>query len=303
MKTVNLLLGFDTERPYGPFGETEEGKKLREKHLITGAKLNELLNKYNTQRTFFMLGTYIQQSLDQVGQKGLIEVYQPQNSLVEIAQHTYSHPILAPIKTRPDKQPISSEQLSSELKLADTLIKVVLKLEQPIIGLRTPLGYANGLLDQQKITKILFQHGLFYVSSDLRDEDDGLNAPLVKKDGDLRQPFKYMQGIWELPSHGWQDSAFTGESKTKGATDYPKTIKDITDHYIQILKQAKEISERRGSDIFIGLCMHPWAITIYDPKLEVLENLIKFSKDNGVHLLNYREAYENLERTFYEKNS
>ena len=53
-----------------------------------------------------------------------------------------------------------------------------------------------------------------YVSSDLRDENNSLHPKLVTNEGVLRQPYRYKNGLLEIPSVGWQDTVFSGTSAT-----------------------------------------------------------------------------------------
>jgi peptidoglycan/xylan/chitin deacetylase (PgdA/CDA1 family) len=285
--TVKILYGFDTERPYGPTSKTEEGKKEMEENTDLVARLNALMDSHGAGRTFFLLGAHLDEAVEQLGAERVREALQPSNPLVEIAQHTYNHPTIANIKTRPDKKPITAEQLVEELRKADEAINR--HLSAKAVGLRTPLGYAKGLQEHAAVLDALKGSGLIYVSASLRDKEWGINAPLVE-DGEIRQPFVYSNGLVEVPSHGWQDTAFTGTSKTVGTENYPTTIDGIFEHYRDIALEAERISKEGGKIVCVGLCMHPWAMRIYDPKLEVVKRLLDFSAEHGIEGAKYLDA-------------
>lgn len=292
--TVQLLFGFDTERPYGPQAKTDEGKAEREANLELIARMNSRMDKNGAGRTFFILGEYLEASAEQVGNEYLRQVFNPQNELIEIGQHTYSHVTVAPIATRPDKKPVSSEVLRDELKKADTILKSTLGVNH-INGLRTPLGYSHmALAGNEEVLQALKDAKLLYVSSSLRSRDWGINAPL-QENGEERQPFIYFNDVVEVPSHGWQDTAFTGTSKTQGTENYPTTQRDIVAHYASLINEAEKLASD-GRKIHLGLCMHPWAVRKYDSNLEVITGLLDVAQEKGMEATSYgKAAYEVLE--------
>ncbi|MBU1051162.1 MAG: hypothetical protein KJ718_01265 [Nanoarchaeota archaeon] len=270
---VNLLWGFDTERPYGEIVNTEDGAIERRANLEFIMKLNGLMDTHEAGRTFFILGDYLEKSAAQLGQEYLRVVFQPSNPLIEICQYSYSHVTVAPIDTRPDKEPVSIEELKEDLVKADETIKRLLGVNK-IAGLRTPLGYPHRSLEKSpRVLELLKGVGLKYVSSSLRDSNWGINAPL-EENGQLRQPFTYQNGLIEIPPHGWQDTAFTGTSKTKGTEGYPTTTEGIVRHYLELFEEANNLSEKTGCPVFVGLCMHPWAIRRYDQGLEAVKGIL-----------------------------
>lgn len=282
---VNVLFGIDSERPFGSDAFTENGKKERVENLDIISRINTLMNTFSASRTFFVLGDYLDQSVNNLGREYLAQVFQSDNKLVEIAQHTYSHPVIAHIKTRPDKIPISPQELLIELNKASKIITDTF-LVKPI-GLRTPLGYETGLDDRIEVLEKMKEAGIKYVSSNLRDMDGNLNPPLVV-DGIVRQPYFYSNGILEIPSHGWQDTVFTGTSKTLGINNWPQSKDEIFNHYKSLLLEADVISKEQDRTISVAFCMHPWAIKKYDPELMILEKLLEFAKENGFNNLNYQ---------------
>ncbi len=284
---VKILYGFDTERPWGPDArkDPEKAKAEREANLGLISIMGDLMNKYNAGRTFFILGDYIDLCEESLGKEHLRQVFQFENNLVEIGQHTYNHVTVAPIATRPDRIPVTADELRSELEKANSSLHRIFGVKA--IGLRIPLGYAHKvLLDHPNITTIMKESGLEYVSSSLRSSDWGINAPL-RENGKLRQPFAYFNGLIEIPSHGWQDSAFTETSKTKGTEDFPTTTDGIMNHYTDLMNEAEIISQENGRDIYVGMCMHPWAIRRYDNNLEVISRLLDFASNKGFESVGY----------------
>ena len=284
--TVKILYGFDTERPLGPDArkEPEKAKAERDANLGLIARIGNLMDNYNAGRTFFILGDYIDLCEEVIGKEYLNQVFQPSNNLVEVGQHTYNHVIVAPIATRPDRVPVSSDELGEELRKANSSLKRIFNVS--VKGLRTPLGHAHKALENSTdILDIIKDSRLEYISSSLRSNSWEINAPL--RNGEIRQPFKYANGLVEIPSHGWQDSAFTGTSKTQGTTDFPTTQEEIINHYKNLFLEAHTLSGETGKTIYVGMCMHPWAIRKYDKNLEIISKLLDFSANKGFESVGY----------------
>lgn len=279
---VNVLFGFDVESPYGNRALTVDGAREREENLELIRRINTTMDEQEAERTFFLLGDYLKKSVDTEGRNTILETFQPENELVEIGQHTFNHITIAPIKTRPDKEPVSEAVLRDELFNTDALIRDV--FETNVIGLRAPLGYAGGV--PESVASVIRDQGLLYVSSDLRDKNWGIN-PVLIEDGELRQPRTYGCGLKEIPTHGWQDSALTGKSKTKGTTNYPKTPKDVLEHYRNIIKEALKLEPGHEEELCVAFCMHPWAMKKYDPELSVLRGLLDYTSENGAQIVSY----------------
>ena len=51
---VDLLLGFDVERPYGDFAKGDEGKEQVKRNLNVIEEINDLCEKVGAGRTFFI---------------------------------------------------------------------------------------------------------------------------------------------------------------------------------------------------------------------------------------------------------
>ena len=131
-------------------------------------------------------------------------------------------------------------------------------------GFRTPLGHKGGLKGEFKLLDIFKRLEIKYVSSDLRDVNNSLHPKLVTEDGTIRQPYRYENGMLEIPAIGWQDTAFSGTSSTKLFESPPTTFDEIIEYYGQLFSEGKKLSEKIGRDIFLGLVLHPYDVSFYD---------------------------------------
>jgi len=289
MGLVHLLFGYDTESPYGSQALTEEGVKQREITLNVVYKLNSLFDKYKKSRTFFLLGNFLDATKQVIGEIETRKIFGYNHPLVDLQQHSYSHQPFRKIATRPDKEPMQPNEIEKDVMKASKLIYEL--FNRDCIGIRAPLGYTNGLEDETEVMNSLLRVGIKYISSDLRDKDWGIEPSLVEN-GKLRQPYFYYNSLLELPSHGWQDTAFTGKSKTIGVKDYPTNAKEILDYFVNLIEKARFLSQKHNQDIYLGLCLHPQSINVYDPELEFHAKLLEYCEKEKILVSGYTDAYK-----------
>ncbi len=275
-----LSLGFDTERPYGNFAYTPEGKDLRKKQIEFVAKINEEYDKLGAPRTFFILGHYLDASLDEFSQEHLQQIYDKSNLLIELQQHSYSHLIFRPIKGRDDAV-VGAGEFIEDLSNANETIEKILDVKPD--GLRVPIGYDQDMSNQTEILQGLKKLGIRYISSVTRSKDS-MNAPFGKD----KQPHHYGKeeypDIAEIPSHGWQDAIFTPENTRKLLQKGPFSPKGIIEHYEGLFADARKIN---SDFVSVGLSLHPWAMMEYDPKLEIHKHLIGSAREKGFEIVTY----------------
>jgi len=286
---VNIAFGFDVDKPYGEYGISINGQKERERILLAIQKINCLMDKYAVERTYFILGEFLEQAIQQYGNNYVESTFNVSNKYIEIAQHTFSHVIVKRIKTRQDKNVVSKEEFMKDIMKASNCIYKYLR-KKPI-GLRMPLGYEREITDTN-ILNIICKAKIKYTSSMLRGQNDSLYAPM-KQNRMVRQPFVYKNGVLEIPSHGWQDTAFMGRSSSDSKNDdYPESRDEIIIYYEKLIDDARRLSKRSKRTIYLGLCLHPHAILNYDPELTVLEYLLRMIAMKGNNCVSYKRIME-----------
>jgi len=273
---VKALFGFDVESIYSKDFSTDEFVKDARANKRILLKINDLMDKYDSERTLFVLGKTLKDFYNYFSSKDFQNLFPTENPLVELAQHTYNHLTFSPISSVPNKNYVNEKTFIEDTRRANGLMKKLFG-KKPI-GIRIPYGYSKKL--PEHIADKLKETGLKYVSSCGRDSENGLNPKIIEK-GILRQPLRYNSGILEIPSHGWQDSAFTGLTSTP-LKNSPKNVNGIISFYKDLFRQAKEVEQAQGKEISLGFIMHPWAINLYDPNLEVLNNLMKYTKKENI---------------------
>ncbi len=289
MSRIKLSLGYDTERPYGEWAETEKGKEFRLKQIDFVRKMNGVLNLAGVPRTHYILGNYLERCTDTMSIKDLREVYDVNNSLMELQQHSYSHPIFRPTKEG-DKSVISAQEFIFDV---DRAKKVIFDITGAVTnGLRTPRGYDRDLSDIPEILNGLTELGFNFVSSDLRSSDS-IDGPFTKE----RQPHSYKNAgypkIIEMPSHGWQDAIFIPAYKEKFLLP-GQTLDNPLVHYEGLFNQARKMSEETGKNSYISLCMHPWCMMEWDKDLEIHKSLIEKARNNKIEIVSYGTAAKEI---------
>jgi len=281
--SIKLSFGYDTERPYGKLAETAEGDAFREKQIAFVRKLSCFLDTERIPRTHFILGNYLDCCQRTFSRETLRDIFNNDNPLLELQQHSYSHPVFRPTQEG-DKSAVSTEEFVADVERASDTIEIILG-RRPT-GLRTPRGYDRDLSDRVDILAGLANVGIQYVSSNLRSATN-IDGPYTPE----RQPHTYLHvgypEIVELPSHGWQDAIFAPEHARKFLGRDPDTLEQVVQHYESLFKQAEALTETTGKKAYISLCMHPWCIMQWDANLDIHKRIIELGSNLGVEFVTY----------------
>lgn len=262
--SVRVMFGFDCDRPRGSFITTNTGSEMAERKLKSLNNVSKRLEELEIPRTYFICGMFLESMANYFDKKTMVKAFNPNSSLVEIADHSYSHEIVKSIKTRPDKIPINHIKFQQEFNKNTEIFNNIFDDQLLERGFRTPLGHNDGLKGSYKLLDVIKKNEISYVSSDLRDENDSLHPKLFDRESKLRQPYRYKNGVLEIPSIGWQDTVFSGTSKTKLFENYPDSYDKIFEYFEGLFKNAKELSIKLDRDIFVGLVIHPYDVSFYD---------------------------------------
>src|SRR3989339_2050223 len=291
---VSLLLGFDTEAPFDQPHRKEGIKPAIDQTIMMVKRLNSLFDLYGISRTFFLLGIFAEEAA-KLYNKELIKIFDVDNPLVDIQSHAYSHQQFRHVPVGINKTTLAPKQVSEDIKRANKIIYELFNIKP--IGLRSPRGYALGLDNSKELIESVKNAGIRYISSDLRDKNWQIKTDLF--DGnEIRQPRKYSNGLIEMPSHGWQDMAFSGLD-IPGVPQFQKWDKKkldryIVGHYTGLMDEAIKESKKRNETIYIGGCFHPQAIAVYDKDLKLFRQILDVAEEKGVTAESYTTAFNNI---------
>ena len=289
--SVRAMIGFDCDRPRGSFISSEKGSKMAERKINSIERINTILEKLSIPRTYFLCGQFAESMANKYGADRIQKAFNPVSKLVELCDHSYSHKIMKKIETRHDKIPITHSLVKEEFEINTELFQSIfpaVNIEKR--GFRTPLGHKDGLKGEFKLLDTLKRLEIKYVSSDLRDVNNSLHPKLITEDGKIRQPYRYENGLLEIPAIGWQDTAFSGTSSTKLFESPPKTFAEIIEYYGQLFNEGKKLSEKIGRDIFVGLVLHPYDVSFYDKENLFFEKLKEQLEKSGGTFHTYGEV-------------
>jgi hypothetical protein len=270
---VRILVGIDGDRPRHPYLEkpdsTDEAQRVVE-------YLHDLFPSWDTAGatwTLFLCGAYVEalQTLKYIGT--LRAAVHDASHACDVACHTYSHRPIARVPGRNDLLMLDDAELLADLQTNEELIRSAFELpEGRKFGFRAPYGTCMGGLKSSTVQVLSAKRA--YSSSVLRSEINPLSPPLIEN-GVLRQPFQYASGLWELPSHGFHDTYFANLSGTQnlGRIGGTEAIK----HYISLVQESVEIAASTSRTVFVGLVLHPLAMSLYDPGMQLLPTLLNCS--------------------------
>jgi peptidoglycan/xylan/chitin deacetylase (PgdA/CDA1 family) len=284
ISAVKILLGFDCDRPRGDFIKTPSGNEMANAKVKSLESISDHLDRLKIPRTYFLCGQFLESMTEKFGKERIKNIFNPSNSLSEIADHTYSHNIFKPIPSRVDKVPITADVIAYEYKKNSEVFNAILGINNPARGLRAPLGYYNGLSDMSDVVNTIKSLGALYISSDLRDKNNSINPPLRNENGSLRQPYYYNNGLLEIPSHGLHDTAFGNQSKTPLSITPPSSLQEILIYYKQLIKDAVGLAKTFQVTYYLGLVMHPYNVSIYDSNEEFVDRFVEIALDKHVNV-------------------
>ena len=82
----------------------------------------------------------------------------------------------------------------------------------------------------------------------------------------------------------------------------------IAEHYCGLIEEALTVSTKTNRAICIGLCLHPQAIAVYDPELQLLSTIVEHAKEHGVLVTSYSVGFNrshgqlNEQPAVYQRN-
>lgn len=289
MPHVTLSFGYDTERPYGTWARGPEGARMREAQLAMVERLNAALDDLDAPRTFFLLGDYLEQCARAVPVERLRSLYDPHHPLIDVQQHSYSHPSVRPIAGRTGEGTVTARAFGEDVRRATRLIEELLGTR--VSGMRIPRGYDEDLTSLPEVAREIRDAGLDFVSSDLRspsaDGRESFEGAMTRE----RQPHGYdaidLADLVELPSHGYQDAFFTADFARRVFGGPPWETERIVAHYVGLLDHARALAGPDG-EAHVSLCLHPFALLEYDPDLVVHRQLVEAARAQDVEILSYR---------------
>jgi len=219
----------------------------------------------------------------------------------DIDSHTYSHMNLA--------YTADPAELDADLRRANALLKDRLGID-PFV-LRDPGGYLDRELPEAN-RRVILDNGFQYVSGEFNAWADCSEHLERIVDDPLRHPpFRYDDGLVEIPVHGWSDrSFFDGLSPRKEALyewresfghkpvpdDWvcPWTDSDAMDRFIEAHKNAFDSAYENG--VLYDLACHPYSLYLHDRDSRFLHEFITYirSKPEPVWIGTLRDLVEKL---------
>ena len=125
------MIGMDCDRPRGEFINSIEGTSMAERKINSIEKISSQLDKLELPRTFSICGSFLESMSLKFGEERMSNAFRVKDDNVEIADHSYSHNIVKPIKNRQDKIPLTSNQVIEEYnKNTNNFVKIMQDLNK-----------------------------------------------------------------------------------------------------------------------------------------------------------------------------
>ena len=209
---LKIMLGFDCDRPRGKFIKTEEGAYMAKSKFNSLHCISETLEELEIPRTFFICGQFLESMAMMFGKEEMKKSFCINSPYVEIGDHSYSHSTVKKILTRPDKIPISPEEVENEFKKNTDIFKNIFGLNIPNRSYRTPLGHADGLKDNEKLQDQYYtckKIGIEMVIAEAQDKlMDSINT--LENSGKMDNSLPFAHLIKEMQSNAkWLSSVLS----------------------------------------------------------------------------------------------
>ena len=269
-----LLMGYDTENYLDPSLGRDLDWDVTLRFLSQVRRVHEELD---APCSLFICGRLLEEP-------DVLEALQTlaQSRLFDLQQHTYSHQRLKTVAENNGEkitvyEGASLETIHREVARADNLFKE--KLNIHCLGITGPYGYYRGLMDRPDILEILYEAGIRFTRTYIRDENDW--QPLSIE----AQPFTYKpQGfpeMLEIPGHGWHDALYFRLHGWDKREEFLSFNKGIVDEII-------------ARDLAWSVCQHDWVSCEKDPEMQYTRKLISYAQSKGVTLASHRMYYEKV---------
>jgi len=218
----------------------------------------------------------------------------------DIDSHTYSHLNLA--------YTADPGELDADLRRANVLLKDSLDID-PVV-LRGPGGYLAGKLPPAN-RQVILKNGFRYVSGEFNAHAECAQDTDIAQDALRHPPFRYADGLVEIPIHGWTDRAFFDSmSSRRAALEHwrakyahkpvpdgwtcPWTEPDAMARFIDLHKTAFDAVYK--NQMLYNLTCHPYSLYLHDRENVFLREFITHihSKPEPVWIGTLRDAARDL---------
>jgi peptidoglycan/xylan/chitin deacetylase (PgdA/CDA1 family) len=203
--------------------------------------------------------------------------------LFDVQSHTYSHAIFRDVEYEPSpgtravipaSPPVA---LTEELAATSDLIRRLVGTD--VVGLRTPFGFHRGLRDRPDLLELVRANGIRYVSSWIRNEQNGNPTPWI-------QPFAYEEegfpDILEIPAQFWIDGIWFDAHGWANGVGYLEALKGAVDEVV-------------AGDLVYGACFHDWAVlSANEEGTGWISGFLAYALERGVEVTTYTEYWRRV---------
>ena len=301
LKNVKIAFAVINEGPRGDAAVGPDAYDVLRSGLDNTARLREIFEGHKKRFTFFPAGAWLEYAAQD--ENACMDELMNVHGGFPIGNCTYSYKALKPANRC---EAMEEGIIEGDIRKANDIIKQVLGIKPT--GFADPRGYSEGFLtDNQrnrKILQILDDLGFKWCNADTRGDYDSPFARPVILEGRWRQPFRYGNGMVEIPSHGWDDTMFLRTQPQNVTEKLPQSEAEIIDSFTGLYTDVAGTSATDGLEdtIYLLARLHPGIMYDHaagnggytDKNLGVWETVMEKTLDMGVGIIDIEDIYDSV---------
>ncbi|HOR26631.1 MAG TPA: polysaccharide deacetylase family protein [Candidatus Sumerlaeota bacterium] len=130
--------------------------------------------------------------------------------------------------------------------------------------------YPEGIDGREDVQRLLMERGYHWVSSRFN----------LKRTLHEMQPYRYPNGLLELPCAGWSDFTWFYASDQPTLPEYDVGGSPTLEQFIRHVQDLTTLAARDG--LILAVCLHPGLLAAHDPELHCVPRVIQHARRLGV---------------------
>ncbi|MCF7942656.1 MAG: polysaccharide deacetylase family protein [Spirochaetia bacterium] len=240
--------------------------------------------RYGVPATFFIVGELLEDAQWAQEFQSIVE-----GPLFEVQNHTYSH---LRLQFGLSVDTAFLQLFAEELSRTNALISD--RLGRTVTGFRSPMGFPDGLRGEERLLKVLWDHGIRFVCTQAVGKHHTVPAPFAS-------PYYYdeediLHPILEIPAHGWHDNVLKGYNYCPvlwpPLTDwgYPASAPVTPEEEFSVYKLW--IDHAVAEDLLhIAPIFHPWSVHRFNAEAETIGLILDYLVQQQIPICTYSQLY------------
>ena len=265
-------MGYDVENYLDPYLNKDLDWEVTLRFL---SRMRHVHEDLNVPCTLFICGRLLEESDVLKALENLAG-----SEFFDLQQHTYSHQRLKTVVQDDGEmvtvfRGVSLEEIQKEVTRTNRLFEE--RLGVYCRGICGPYGYYRGLMDRPDILKVLYEAGIRFTRTYLRNENDW--GPLSIDVQSFTYELQGFPQMLEIPSQGWQDIIYFRANGWNKREEFLRYSKNMVDEIVR-------------KDLIWSVCQHDWTSCQKDAEMGYTRALLNYAQSNGITIISHRAYYE-----------